>query len=33
YAATWRDVRAARRWRDRAGHLFGPPGWSPKAEV
>ncbi|MFF8507701.1 sterol desaturase family protein [Streptomyces sp. NPDC015492] len=33
YAATWRDVRTARRWRDRAGHLFGPPGWSPKAEV
>ncbi|MFF3515222.1 sterol desaturase family protein [Streptomyces sp. NPDC002573] len=32
YAAAWRDVRAARRWRDRAGYLFGPPGWSPGAE-
>ncbi|GAA3050063.1 sterol desaturase family protein [Streptomyces glomeratus] len=32
YAAAWRDVRAARRWRDRAGYLFGPPGWSPRAE-
>ncbi|MFJ3819354.1 sterol desaturase family protein [Streptomyces sp. NPDC090056] len=32
YAAAWRDVRAARGWRDRAGHLFGPPGWTPKAE-
>ncbi|GAA1118856.1 MULTISPECIES: sterol desaturase family protein [Kitasatospora] len=33
YAAVWRDVRAAARWRDRAGHLFGPPGWSPKPET
>ncbi|MFF9049219.1 sterol desaturase family protein [Streptomyces parvulus] len=32
YAATWRDVRSATRWRDRAGHLFGPPGWAPKAD-
>ncbi|MFJ5534843.1 sterol desaturase family protein [Streptomyces sp. NPDC093261] len=32
YAAAWRDVRGARRWRDRAGYLFGPPGWSPRAE-
>ncbi|MGV9247736.1 sterol desaturase family protein [Streptomyces sp. NPDC003710] len=32
YAAAWRDVRAARRWRDRAGYLFGPPGWSPRVE-
>ncbi|MEU6404325.1 sterol desaturase family protein [Streptomyces sp. NPDC046985] len=32
YAAAWRDVRAARRWRDRAGYLFGPPGWSPRTE-
>ncbi|WP_405551443.1 sterol desaturase family protein [Streptomyces sp. NBC_01171] len=29
YAATWRDVRAARTWRDRAGYLLGPPGWAP----
>ncbi|MFD9130095.1 sterol desaturase family protein [Kitasatospora sp. NPDC059571] len=32
YAAAWQDVRRAGRWRDRAGHLFGPPGWQPKAE-
>ncbi|MFE5258604.1 sterol desaturase family protein [Streptomyces coelicoflavus] len=31
YAATWRDVRTATRWRDRVGHVFGPPGWAPKA--
>jgi sterol desaturase/sphingolipid hydroxylase (fatty acid hydroxylase superfamily) len=24
-----RQVRAARRWRDRAGYLFAPPGWAP----
>ncbi|MEW2316664.1 sterol desaturase family protein [Streptomyces bauhiniae] len=29
YVATWRDVRAARTWRDRAGYLLGPPGWAP----
>ncbi|MFB7085131.1 sterol desaturase family protein [Streptomyces sp. NPDC056296] len=33
YAATWRDVRRARCWRDRIGYLFGPPGWSPRVEV
>ncbi|MFW5471901.1 sterol desaturase family protein [Knoellia sp. CPCC 206450] len=27
--AAVRHVRAARTWRDRAGHLFGPPGWRP----
>ncbi|MFJ5776880.1 sterol desaturase family protein [Streptomyces sp. NPDC093094] len=32
YAAVWRDVRAARRWRDRVGHLVGPPGWEPGAK-
>lgn len=32
YAAAWRDVRAARRWRDRVGYVFGPPGWSPAAD-
>jgi sterol desaturase/sphingolipid hydroxylase (fatty acid hydroxylase superfamily) len=31
YAAIWRDVRAARRWRHRAGYLFGRPGWQPVA--
>jgi sterol desaturase/sphingolipid hydroxylase (fatty acid hydroxylase superfamily) len=29
YAAIIRDVRGARRWRDRAGYVFGPPGWKP----
>ncbi|MFD8671713.1 sterol desaturase family protein [Streptomyces seoulensis] len=29
YAATWRDVRSAASWRDRAGYLLGPPGWAP----
>jgi len=24
-----RDVRRARRWRDRFGYMFGPPGWAP----
>ncbi|MFJ9732406.1 sterol desaturase family protein [Streptomyces sp. NPDC101171] len=32
YTAAWRDVRAARNWRQRAGYLFGPPGWSPRAD-
>ncbi|MFF5012977.1 sterol desaturase family protein [Streptomyces sp. NPDC001165] len=32
FAAVWRDVRAARRWRDRAGYLVGPPGWAPRAD-
>ncbi|MCU7726308.1 sterol desaturase family protein [Actinoplanes sp. KI2] len=31
YAAIWRDVRGARRWRHRAGYLFGHPGWQPSA--
>lgn len=29
YAAIARDVRSARRWRDRLGYIFGPPGWQP----
>ena len=33
YAAAWHDVRGVRCWRDKAGYLFGPPGWSPKAGV
>ncbi|OKH99751.1 C-5 sterol desaturase [Streptomyces sp. CB02923] len=28
-----RDIRLARTWRDRAGYVFGPPGWRPAAEV
>jgi sterol desaturase/sphingolipid hydroxylase (fatty acid hydroxylase superfamily) len=31
YAAIVRDVRSSRRWRDRAGYLFAPPGWRPAA--
>lgn len=29
YASIWRDLRAARSWREVLGHLFGPPGWQP----
>jgi sterol desaturase/sphingolipid hydroxylase (fatty acid hydroxylase superfamily) len=29
YTAIWRDVRRARTWRDRAGHVLRGPGWSP----
>jgi sterol desaturase/sphingolipid hydroxylase (fatty acid hydroxylase superfamily) len=32
YAAIVRDVRRARSWRDRLGHVFGPPDWQPAAE-
>ncbi|WP_229054583.1 sterol desaturase family protein [Aeromicrobium sp. Leaf350] len=33
YVDIARDVRGARRWRDKMGYLFGPPGWTPKGEV
>ena len=29
FAALWRDVRGARRWRDKLGYAFRGPGWSP----
>lgn len=29
YGRIWREARAAERWRDRLGILFGPPGWQP----
>jgi len=29
YVAIAHDVRAATRWRDRLGYVFGPPGWQP----
>ena len=29
WRAMFRDVWQARSWRDRAGHLLRPPGWSP----
>jgi sterol desaturase/sphingolipid hydroxylase (fatty acid hydroxylase superfamily) len=31
YVAIAHDVRAATRWRDRLGYVFGPPGWAPAA--
>ncbi|WP_329561699.1 sterol desaturase family protein [Streptomyces uncialis] len=31
YAAITRDLRAARSWGDRAGHLLRGPGWQPPA--
>ena len=30
YASIWRDVRAARTWRDRWGHVVRGPGWQPQ---
>jgi sterol desaturase/sphingolipid hydroxylase (fatty acid hydroxylase superfamily) len=32
YIAMWRDIRAARRWRDRLGYALRGPGWRPPAE-
>jgi sterol desaturase/sphingolipid hydroxylase (fatty acid hydroxylase superfamily) len=29
YAAIVRDLRRARGWRERAGYVFGGPGWTP----
>ncbi|MDT9593665.1 sterol desaturase family protein [Nocardioides zeae] len=29
YREIWQDLRSARSWRERAGYLFGPPGWRP----
>ncbi|WNG90330.1 sterol desaturase family protein [Mycobacterium sp. ITM-2016-00317] len=29
YVAIARDLRAARGWRAKLGHVFGPPGWQP----
>jgi sterol desaturase/sphingolipid hydroxylase (fatty acid hydroxylase superfamily) len=29
FAALGRDVHRARRWRDKFGYAFGPPGWTP----
>ena len=29
FGALWRDVRAARRWRDRVGYVVHGPGWAP----
>lgn len=30
YVAIARDLRGARRLRDRLGYVFGPPGWQPR---
>jgi sterol desaturase/sphingolipid hydroxylase (fatty acid hydroxylase superfamily) len=29
YASIWADVRTARTWRDRLGHVLRGPGWQP----
>ena len=29
YTAIWQDVRAAKTWKQRFGHTFRGPGWSP----
>ncbi|WP_299557398.1 sterol desaturase family protein [uncultured Mycolicibacterium sp.] len=29
YVSIYRDVRAARGWKERLGYIFGPPGWRP----
>jgi sterol desaturase/sphingolipid hydroxylase (fatty acid hydroxylase superfamily) len=29
YVAIFRDMRRARRWRDKLGYVLGPPGWEP----
>jgi len=31
FALMLRDLRQATNWRQRAGYLFGPPGWEPAA--
>ena len=31
FGLMFREVRQARRWRDRLGYLFAPPGWSPES--
>ena len=33
YVAIARDVRSARRLRDKLGYIFGPPGWQPAEAV
>jgi sterol desaturase/sphingolipid hydroxylase (fatty acid hydroxylase superfamily) len=30
FGAIWRDVRAARTWRERLGYAFRGPGWKPR---
>lgn len=32
YVAIGRDVRSARRVRDKLGYIFGPPGWRPAGQ-
>jgi hypothetical protein len=29
YAQIIRSVRSTSSWRERAGYVFGPPGWTP----
>jgi hypothetical protein len=32
YVQMVRDVRSADAWRDKIGHVLGPPGWTPKRQ-
>jgi len=32
YGKIIRDVRATKRWRDKLGYVFGPPGGEPAAK-
>ncbi|MFI2641570.1 sterol desaturase family protein [Streptomyces sp. NPDC018610] len=31
FVAMFRDIRGAATWRQKAGYVFGPPGWQPAA--
>ena len=33
YVQMARDVRSAKRFRDKLGYIFGPPGWAPEHRV
>ncbi|WP_370415306.1 sterol desaturase family protein [Streptomyces fradiae] len=33
FARMIQDIRRARSWRDRAGYVFGPPGWRPARDL
>ncbi|MFZ0139766.1 MAG: sterol desaturase family protein, partial [Aeromicrobium sp.] len=33
YIQMARDVRSTKRFRDKLGYIFGPPGWAPQHQV
>ncbi len=33
FARMFQDIRRAQSWRDRAGYVFGPPGWRPARDT